>query len=97
MVSCLICRATLLIAVEVAIASAQHMIRIGRTIKSMMDQNMIAGSDLIATHEMTIEILDMGGGVAICKIYPKAGGDPNGTRRKLAYAAPATPKKMTMI
>jgi hypothetical protein len=83
MVSCLICRATLLIAVEVAIASAQRMIRISRTIKSMMDQNMIAGPDLIATHALTIEILEMGGGVAICKIDLKAGGDPNGTRREL--------------
>jgi hypothetical protein len=59
MISCLICRATLLIAVEVTIAGAQRMIPMSRTIKSMRDQNMMAGPDLMAAHEKTTGTLVM--------------------------------------
>jgi hypothetical protein len=94
MVPCLICRATVLIAFEVAIASARRMIHIGKTINAMTGRHMIAELAQMTTHAMTIETLVMSEDAVICGFNPKAGADRDMMRIKLACAAPATPKKM---
>jgi hypothetical protein len=94
MVSCPTCRATVLIALEVALAGAQRMIDISKTINAMIGRQMIAVPALMTTHEMTIEILVMSEDVVICEFNPRAGADRSMTRIKLACAAPATLKRI---
>jgi hypothetical protein len=97
MVSCPTCRATVLIALAVALAGGQRMIDISQTINDMIGRHMIAELALMTTHEMTIELLVMSEDVVICEFNPEAGADRSMTRIKLACAAPATPKKKMMM
>src|SRR5215469_7548879 len=96
MVSCPTCRATVLRALKVALAGAQHMTDISKMINAMIGRHMTAEPVQMTSRKMTTETLVRSEGVVTCEFNSRAAEDRDMTRIKPACAAPTIRKKMRL-